>query len=103
MTAAIHVDRAVALRVGNIEDVDALELRQLEDLEPVRRHELTRSARRLAARVRFAREREALAIVGELSCPWLQRNLIDVHARGLRGVGLVRLRVDDEVFVSPLP
>src|SRR5687768_17350738 len=35
--------------------------------------------------------------------PWLQRQLVDVHARRLGGVGLVRLGIGDQVLVPALP
>ena len=76
---------------------------ELDDLQAVGRHELARPARRLAARVRLAGQGELVAVVGERARPRLQRHRVDVDARGLRGGGLVGLRVDHQVLVAPLP
>ena len=53
MRAAVHVDRAKRVRAADIEDVDALQLRHLDELDAVRRQELPRRAAGLAARVRL--------------------------------------------------
>ena len=53
MRAAVHVDRAERVRAADVEDVEPLELRHLDELDAVRRQELARDARRLAARVRL--------------------------------------------------
>jgi hypothetical protein len=103
MCAAVHVDGSIGLRVGDVEHVDALQLWHVEDLETIGRHDLPRSACRLAAGIGLARQRQRVAIVGQCPGPWLQWHLIDVDARGPRRVRLIRLRVDHQMFVAPLP
>ena len=53
MRAAVHVDGAIRVRAADVEDVEPLDLGQLDELDAVRRQELPREARRLAARVRL--------------------------------------------------
>src|SRR5207249_6583880 len=44
MRTTIHINHTERLRSGDIEDVDAAEIRIIDDLRPARRDELTRSA-----------------------------------------------------------
>src|SRR2546423_14504080 len=53
MRAAVHEDLAVRMRATDVEDEDAFNLRQLDELDAVRREELAHEPRRLAARVRL--------------------------------------------------
>ena len=71
MRAAVHVDRPVRVRAADVEDENALNLRQLDELDAVRRQELAHEARRLAARVRL--ELVLLAIVEQRLRPRLER------------------------------
>ena len=73
MRAAVHVDGPEGVRAADVEDVDALQLGQLDELDAVRRLELTDDARRLAARVRL--EAMAFAILVERRGPRLKRNV----------------------------
>src|SRR5215216_6200461 len=75
MGAAIHVDRAEGVRPADVENIDLLLVRQLDELDAVWRLELAGDARRLAARVRL--ELVDLAIGEQRTRPWLDRQLID--------------------------
>ena len=44
MRPAVHVYRAIGVRAADVEDVDALQLLKLDELDAVRREELTRDA-----------------------------------------------------------
>ena len=44
MRAAVHVDRAIGVRAADVEDEDALHLGELDELDAVRRQELTGDA-----------------------------------------------------------
>src|SRR6185436_7924051 len=74
MRAAVHVDRAIGVRAADVEDVDALEFTELDDLDSVRREELARDARRFAPRVRL--ELVVLAIFEECLGPRLERRVL---------------------------
>ena len=75
MRPAIHVDRAVGVRAADVEDVDALQLGELDELDTVRRQELTHATRWLAPRVRLEL---VLAAVGvDRARPRLKRDLSD--------------------------
>src|SRR5262245_65727454 len=74
MLAAVEIDRAVAVRAADVEDVGNLRFGQLQELGAVGRQPLARSARWLAARVRL--ELVAAAIVGDRARP--------VHVRDRR-------------------
>jgi len=89
--------------VRDVEHIDALQRRQVHDLESVRRHELPRPARRLAARIRLAGKRGLMAFVGQRAGPGLQRYLIDVHPRRAGGCRLIGIRIDDEMLVATFP
>ena len=78
MRAAVHVDRAEGVRAADVEDVDALQLGQLDELDAVRREELPRDARRLAPRVRL--ELVALTICEERLRPRLERSVFQARA-----------------------
>src|SRR6187200_1586438 len=74
MRAAVHVDRAIGVRSADVEDVDALEFTQLDDLHSVWREELARDAGWFAARVRL--ELVVLAILEERLGPRLERRVL---------------------------
>src|SRR5215475_9883996 len=76
MRAAVHVDDSKRMGSADIHDVNPLLFRGLEKLDPIRREELSRSARRLAARVGF--ELILPTICVQFSCPRLKRELIDI-------------------------
>ena len=88
------------MRPTDVPDVDALDLRQLEDLEPVRRDELPRPARRLAAGVRLGPQRLAMARVHQRPGPVLERNGVDVNRRVHVRFRLVAFRVDRQSAVA---
>src|SRR5262245_58984635 len=70
---AVHVNRAEGVRTADVEDEDALDFRNLENLCAVGRQELTLHSRRLAPRVRL--ELVEPAILGDRLRPRLIRNL----------------------------
>src|SRR4051812_27672248 len=72
MFPAVHENRAVGMRAADVEDVGHLLIGQLDQFRPVRREPLTRTARRLAARVRF--ELHPASIVRDRSRPGHVRN-----------------------------
>src|SRR5574339_453266 len=74
MRAAVHVDGAIGVRAADVEDVDALEFAELDDLNSVRCEELARDAGRFATRVRL--ELVVLAIFEERLGPWLERRVL---------------------------
>jgi len=51
MLASIHVNDAVAVGASDVHDENALEFGHVHKLNPIRREELTRSTRRLTARM----------------------------------------------------
>src|SRR5882672_10193937 len=75
MRAAVHVDDAEGVRPADVEDVEALDLGQLDELDAVGREELPRGARRLAARVRL--ELVHLPRVVERARPRLERHGVE--------------------------
>jgi hypothetical protein len=64
MRPAVQVDRPESMGPADIEDVDALQFRNLDNLHAVRRQEHSRATRWLAARVRFERIRPATGVQG---------------------------------------
>ena len=74
MRAAVHVDRAKRVRTADIENVEALQRRHLDELDAVRRLELPRRAAGLAARVRL--ELVDLPRVVQRFRPRLERRLV---------------------------
>src|SRR6185295_6157024 len=72
MRAAVHVDLAIGVRAADVEDEDALDLRQLDELDAVRRQELAHEPRRLAARVWL--ELVPVAIGEQCLSPRLERH-----------------------------
>src|SRR5215213_1636015 len=75
MGTAVHVDGPEGMRPADVEDVDPLLLRQLDELDAVRRLELARHAGRLTAGVRL--ELVDLAIGKHSSRPGLHGQLFD--------------------------
>ena len=53
MRPAVHVDRPIAVWPADVEDVDALELGEIDELHAVRRQQDARDARGLASCVRL--------------------------------------------------
>src|SRR5438105_9595243 len=72
MRAAVHEDLAIGMRSADVEDEDAIDLRQLDELDTVRRQELAHEAGRLAARVRL--ELILRAVREQRLRPRLERN-----------------------------
>ena len=72
MRAAVHVDRAEGVRPADVEDVDALGLGHVDEFHAVRRDELARSARRLAARMRLVALEVRLPGRMQRAGPWLE-------------------------------
>ena len=72
MRAAVHVDRAIGVRTADVEDEDALQFGEFDDLDAVRRQELPDATRRLAPRVRFELILEAVGV--DRLGPRLERN-----------------------------
>src|SRR5678810_918298 len=76
MRPAIHVYRAIGVRPADVEDVDALEFLQFDELDAVGREERARDTRWLAARVRLELVDHA---VGEYAAgPRLERHVLHV-------------------------
>ena len=69
----VHVDGPIGVRSADVEDVDPLHFRQLDELDAVRRQELTRDPGRLAARVRL--QLVLLPVVVDRSRPRLKRHV----------------------------
>src|SRR5690606_8728530 len=74
MRASVHVDGAEGVRAADVENVEALLLGQLDELDAVRRQELARGPGRLAAGMRL--ELVNLASVVERLRPRLERHLV---------------------------
>src|SRR4051812_31914489 len=72
MFPAVHENRAVGMRAADVEDVRHLLIGQLDQFRAVRRQPLTRTARRLAAGVRF--ELHPASIVRDRPRPGHVRN-----------------------------
>ena len=80
MRAAVHVDRSVGVRPADVEDVDALQIGELDELDAVRRQELAEHAGGLASRVRL--ELVLLAVVEDGFRPRLKGCVLEPQRIG---------------------
>jgi hypothetical protein len=104
MRPPVHIDGLEAMRTAIVENIDALEFRHFEDLEPVSSCPLPRTRRRFASRVRLVFQEVAMPVIDERSRPRLQRNVVDVNRRSQRRPRLVTSGVDRQsTAAAPKP
>src|SRR5262249_12602151 len=90
---AIHINRMKRVRPSVVDDVDALQLRHVQDLETVRGSPEPWSWGRLAARIRLVTQKVGVTIIDQRSGPILQRNLVDVNRSIECRAGFVTFRI----------
>src|SRR5262249_57249066 len=79
MRPAVNVDRPIGMRPADIENVDALQFGNVDELDAIRREKLTRTTGRLAAGVRLELIQPAIGI--HARCPRLKRDCLGVLTR----------------------
>ena len=95
--ASVHVNGSERVRAADIEDVDPIQFRKIDELDTVRRDELSRPARDLAARMRFIALKRRFPRLVQRPGPWLKRHIFDFDVVRQVRVGIRRvhtLRID---------
>src|SRR5579871_257268 len=92
--AAIHENFAPGMGAAHLDHVDSLELRHVDELEPVRRVKLARAAGWLAANVRVVFGRGGLAVIVERPRPRLEGDFVDLEIGGQVHPGVVDTAAD---------
>src|SRR5262245_46550226 len=94
MRPAVHIDDVEAMRAADVDHIDPLLFRYVQNFEFVGGGPETRTRSRLAARVGLVLQKVGVPIVQKNSGPWLEWDIIDVDWCCQRRTRLVAARID---------
>src|SRR4051812_18749820 len=100
MFASIHIDGAERMRSADIQNIDTLHFRHLDDFEAVRRYKFPGSSRGFAAGVRLKAQRLRMPFIDHSASPVLQRYIFDVDPGVQRRTWFIAFGIDHQPSIA---